>query len=163
MWASSNFIAKNRAGILGVSRLPQTIFLMACSADPWRTTDGLRFGTSPVSRQTNEALRPSDGNPEVIGWSVGLVLTDASAFSDATPDECSRLQEGVRRRVRKSRQKEAAGAADAGLMQIEWSETEGLKLAGVVKAATVAGGGSVQRRVDGRSEPRRGQEEDVGV
>ena len=77
MWASSSFIAKNRAGILGVSRLPQTIFLMACSADPWRTTDGLHFGTSPVSRQTNEALRPSDGNPEVIGWSVGLVLTDA--------------------------------------------------------------------------------------
>ena len=35
------------------------------------------------------------------------------------------LKEGVRRRVRKSRQKEAAGAADAGLMQIEWGE-EGL-------------------------------------
>src|SRR6266851_1387676 len=32
-------------------------------------------------------------------------------------------------RVRKSRQKEAAGAADAGPMQIEWSEGEGLKLA----------------------------------
>jgi hypothetical protein len=77
MSASSSFIAKNRAGILGVSRLAQTIFLMACLADPWRTADGLRFGTSPVSRQTNEALRPSDGNPEVIGWSVGLVLTNA--------------------------------------------------------------------------------------
>ena len=37
---------------------------------------GLRFGTAPVSRQTNEALRPSDGKPEVIGWSVGLVLTN---------------------------------------------------------------------------------------
>ena len=34
-------------------------------------------------------------------------------------------------RVGKSRQKEAAGAADAGLMQIEWSEGEGLKLVGV--------------------------------
>ena len=34
-------------------------------------------------------------------------------------------------RVRKSRQKEAAGAADAGLMQIEWSEGEVLKLVGV--------------------------------
>jgi hypothetical protein len=34
-------------------------------------------------------------------------------------------------RVRKSRQKEAAGAADAGLMQIEWSEGEVLKLTGV--------------------------------
>ena len=32
------------------------------------------------------------------------------------------LREGVRRRVRKSRQKEAAGAADAGPMQIEWGE-----------------------------------------
>jgi hypothetical protein len=32
-------------------------------------------------------------------------------------------------RVRKSRQKEAAGAADADLMQIEWSENEVLKLA----------------------------------
>jgi hypothetical protein len=31
-------------------------------------------------------------------------------------------------RVRKSRQKEAAGAADAVLMQIEWSEAEVLKL-----------------------------------
>jgi hypothetical protein len=77
MSASSSFIAKNRAGILGVSRLAQTIFLMACSADPWRTADSLRFGTSPVSGQTNEALRPIDGNPEVIGWSVGLVLTNA--------------------------------------------------------------------------------------
>jgi hypothetical protein len=37
----------------------------------------------------------------------------------------------VRARVRKSRQQEAAGAADAGLMQIEWSEGEMLKLGGV--------------------------------
>jgi len=37
-------------------------------------------------------------------------------------DECAMLKEGVRRRVRKSRQKEAGGAADAGLMQIEWTE-----------------------------------------
>jgi hypothetical protein len=42
---------------------------------------GLRFGTSSVSRQTNEALRPSDGNPEVIGWPVGLVLTNALMIS----------------------------------------------------------------------------------
>ena len=42
-------------------------------------------------------------------------------FRTRRRDECSRLQE-VRRRVRKSRQKEAAGAADAGLMQIERSE-----------------------------------------
>jgi integrase len=88
MSASSSFIAKNRVGILGVSRLAQTIFLMACSADPWRTADGLRFGTSPVSRQTNEALRPSDGNPEVIGWSVGLVLTNALLVRRAGTGSC---------------------------------------------------------------------------
>ena len=69
----------------------------------------------------------------------------------------------MRRRVRKSRQKEAAGAADAGLMQIEWSKAEGLKLAVVVKTAGVAAGAPVQRRVDGRSDPRRGQEEEVRV
>jgi hypothetical protein len=34
-------------------------------------------------------------------------------------------------RVRKSRQKEAAGAADACVMQIEWSEKKLLQLAGV--------------------------------
>src|SRR5260370_11029030 len=48
---------------------------------------------------------------------VTLVL-----FRTRRRDECARLEEGVRRRVRKSRQKEAAGAAGAGLMQIEWSE-----------------------------------------
>jgi hypothetical protein len=37
-------------------------------------------------------------------------------------DECSSLKEGGRRRVRKSRQKEAAGPADAEPMQIAWSE-----------------------------------------
>ena len=40
-------------------------------------------------------------------------------------------------RVRKSRQKEAAGAADAVLMQIEWSEGEVLKSAGVGTEAEV--------------------------
>ena len=69
----------------------------------------------------------------------------------------------MRRRVRKSRQKEAAGAADAGVMQIEWSEAEGLKLAGVGKTTGVAAGAPVHGRVDGRSEPRRRQEEDVRV
>jgi hypothetical protein len=52
----------------------------------------------------------------LLGW-VTLVL-----FRTRRRDECSRLREGVRRRVRKSRQKEAAGAAGAGLMQIEWRE-----------------------------------------
>ena len=48
-------------------------------------------------------------------------------FRTRRRDECSSLKEGMRRRVRKSRQKEAAGAADAGLMQIEWSEAEGCR------------------------------------
>jgi hypothetical protein len=34
----------------------------------------------------------------------------------------SGAEQRIGARVRKSRQKEAAGAADAGLMQIEWSE-----------------------------------------
>ena len=48
--------------------------------------------------------------------------------------EGSTLKEGVRRRVRKSRQKEAAGVADAGVMQIVWSERGVQKFAGSVKA-----------------------------
>ena len=52
-------------------------------------------------------------------------------------------------RVRKSRQKEAAGAADAVLMQIEWSEAEVLKLAGVGTEAEVEVFESVGRRIDG--------------
>ena len=66
-------------------------------------------------------------------------------FRTRRRDECSRLKEGVRRRVRKSRQKEAAGAADAGVMQIEWSEGGVEKFAGVVKAGGVAAGAAGQR------------------
>jgi len=64
------------------------------------------------------------GTPAVLAhpvgaktWRLTLVL-----FRTRRWDECSRLKEGVWRRVRKSRQKEAAGAVDAGVMQIEWSE-----------------------------------------
>jgi hypothetical protein len=53
---------------------------------------------------------------------ITLVLFYASAFSDTTPGGVLKAARSVRRRVRKSRQKEAAGAADAGFMQIEWSE-----------------------------------------
>jgi hypothetical protein len=87
--------------------------------------------------------------------------SDASAFRTRRRDECSRLQEGVRRRVRKSRQKEAAGAADGGLMQIEWSKRRVQKFTGLVKTGGGAVGAPVRRRVDVGSEPRRGQEEDV--
>jgi hypothetical protein len=56
----------------------------------------------------------------------------ASAFSDATPGWCPRLKEGVRRRVRKSGQKEPPVAADAGLLQIGWGERF-VEVVGVVK------------------------------
>jgi hypothetical protein len=45
--------------------------------------------------------------------------------------ELSGSEQKIGARVRKSRQKEAAGAVDAVLMQIEWSEGEGLQLRGV--------------------------------
>jgi hypothetical protein len=59
----------------------------------------------------------------------------------------SRMEQNMRigARVRKSRQKEAAGAADAGLMQIEWSEGEVLKLAGVGMEAEGRSGSSWER------------------
>ena len=56
---------------------------------------------------------------------------------------------GLGARVRKSRQKEAAGAADAGLMQIEWSEEEVLKLAGVGTEAEEEVRERVGARIDG--------------
>jgi hypothetical protein len=62
------------------------------------------------------SLSLKDSKIPDYGW-ITLVL-----FRTRRRDECSRLKEGVRRRVRKSRQKEAAGAADAVLMQIEWSK-----------------------------------------
>ncbi|PYX12537.1 MAG: hypothetical protein DMG84_21495 [Acidobacteria bacterium] len=43
-------------------------------------------------------------------------------FRRRAPGELSGAEQRVGARVRKSRQKEAAGAADAGLMQIEWGE-----------------------------------------
>ena len=43
----------------------------------------------------------------------------AIAFSDATPGWCPRLKESVRRRVRKSSQKEPPVAADADLLQMK--------------------------------------------
>ncbi len=65
-------------------------------------------------------------------------------------------------RVRKSRQKEAAGAADAGLMQIEWSEGEVLKLAGVGTEAEEEVRERVGARIDGRKRCERGREVGIG-
>ena len=63
--------------------------------------------------------------------------------------EQSGAEPKVGARVRKSRQKEAAGAADAGLMQIEWSEGEVLKLTGVGTEVDEAVHERVGARIDG--------------
>jgi hypothetical protein len=65
-------------------------------------------------------------------------------------------------RVRKSRQKEAAGAADAGLMQIEWGEGEVLKLAEVGTEAEGEVREGVATRIDGRKRCDRGREAGIG-
>jgi hypothetical protein len=52
-------------------------------------------------------------------------------------------------------------AADVGLMEIEWNKRGLYKLAAVVKTGGVGVGTPAQRRVDGRSKPRRGLGEDV--
>ena len=63
--------------------------------------------------------------------------------------EQSGAEQRIGARVRKSRQKEAAGAADAGLMQIGWSEGEVLKLAGVGTEAEEGARKGVGARIDG--------------
>ena len=81
----------------------------------------LHFGPQATCVESRPVWEESqDPASEVPEERMTLVL-----FRTRRRDECSRLKEGVRRRVRKSRQKEAAGAADAGLMQIEWSERGG--------------------------------------
>jgi hypothetical protein len=65
-------------------------------------------------------------------------------------------------RVRKSRQKEAAGAADAGLMQIEWSEGEVLTLAGVGTEVEEEVHEHVGVRIDGGKRCDRGREGGIG-
>ena len=74
-----------------------------------------------------------------------LVLFRRRALS-----EQSGAEQRIGARVRKSRQKEAAGAADAGLMQIEWSEGEVLKLAGVGMEAEEGAGEGEAAGIDGR-------------
>jgi hypothetical protein len=72
--------------------------------------------------------------------------------------EQSGAEQRIGARVRKSRQKEAAGAADAGLMQIEWSEGEVLKLAGVGTEAEEEVRERVGARIDGGKRCERGRE-----
>ncbi len=76
--------------------------------------------------------------------------------------EQSGAEQRVGARVRKSRQKEAAGAADAGLMQIEWSEGEVLKLAGVDTEAENEVRERVGAGVDGRRRRESGREVAIG-
>jgi len=66
-------------------------------------------------------------------------------------------------RVRKSRQKEAAGAADAGLMQIEWSEGEVLGLAGVSTEVEERAREGVEARIDIGKRWDREREVGIGV
>src|SRR2546426_11288043 len=89
---------------------------------------------------------------------VTLVL-----FRRRAVGEQSGAEQRIGARVRKSRQKEAAGAADAGLMQIEWSEGEGLKLAGVDTEAEGKGRERVGGRIDGRKRGERGREGGMGA
>ena len=77
--------------------------------------------------------------------------------------EQSGAEQRVGARVRKSRQKEAAGAADAGLMQIEWSEGEVLKLAGVGTEAEEEVRERVGARIDGGKGWEGGREVGVGL
>jgi len=79
----------------------------------------------------------------------------------ALGQQCGAEQRFGGARVRKSRQKEAAGAADAVPMEIEWSEGEVLKLAGVGTEAEVEVVESVGRRIDGGKRWETGRE--VGV
>ena len=69
-------------------------------------------------------MRPPQRGLVQVGLceSIPEVLDHASAFSDVTPGWVHEAEGRRGRRVRKSRQKEAAGAADAGVMQIEWIE-----------------------------------------
>jgi hypothetical protein len=76
---------------------------------------------------------PSGYNVEVTSLATdGRTSRDYSRvtlvlFRRRAVGEQSGAERRIGARVRKSRQKEAAGAADADLMQIEWSEGEVLK------------------------------------
>ena len=91
---------------------------------------------------------------------VTLVLFRRRALGDL-----SGAKQRIGARVRKSRQKEAAGAADAGLMQIEWGEGEVLKLAEVGRSRQEmgrGGPGNVAARIDGGKRCDRGREAGIG-
>ncbi len=88
----------SRTYVYGTVRILGTLYVV----------EGLEWGVrrAPEPRLKSLLIRPSN----------------ASAFRRRAPDRKCGEKQSVGARVRKSRQKEAAGAADAGLMQIEWSE-----------------------------------------
>ena len=73
------------------------------------------------------------------------------------------MEQKVEARVRKSRQKEAAGAADAGPMEIEGSEEEVSKWAGVGREAEEGARKRVGARIDGGRRCERGHEVGIGA
>jgi hypothetical protein len=85
----------------------------------------LDLGRQAVYLESPRAGRHQSIEPHDDSGRITLVL-----FRGA-PRCALGVEPNVRARVRKSRQQEAAGAADAGLMQIERSEGEMLKLGGV--------------------------------
>ena len=107
---------------------------------------------------TGDRFLNAAGLPRPFGLAIGgpgkfltpwrLLPSHASAFSEARPGARLGVEPKVRARVRKSRQQEAAGAADAGLMQIEWSEGEMLKLGGVSTEAEEGGREGMGARID---------------
>jgi hypothetical protein len=70
---------------------------------------------------------------------------------------------GLGRAFEKAVSKEAAGAADAGLMQIEWSKEEVLKLTGVGTEAEEEVRGRVGGRIEGGKRWERGHEVGMGL
>jgi hypothetical protein len=74
-----------------------------------------------------------------------LVLFRRRAHSEPSGSE-----QKMGARVRKSRQKEAAGTADADHMQIEWSQGEVLKWAEVCTEAEEGAGEGEAAGIDGR-------------
>jgi hypothetical protein len=104
------------------------------------------------------AAQPGCQVGERINSRVTLVFYRKRAAS-----EQSGAKQKVGARVRKSRQKEAAGAADAGVMQIEWSEGEVLKLAGVGTEEEEEAGEGVGAGIDGGTRCERGGGVGVGV
>ena len=111
---------------------------------------------------------PSGYNVEVTSLATdGRTSRDYSRvtlvlFRRRALGELSGSEQKIGARVRKSRQKEAAGVVDAVLMQIEWSEGEGLQLRAVGTEVEEGVHERVRARIDGRKTCERGCEVGIG-